>query len=160
MDEIAAAAGVTRQTVYAHFRSRQALLEAVTQLITEQVVAALNDLDLETNPATVALQSWLETAWGLLERYPVLPVPTPEQDRQAHAPVTARLSALIRRGQRTGEFDRRQSDEWLSAATIALGHAAAQEVNAGRMTSREAGHAFTTSVMRVYGVADPTAGPS
>jgi hypothetical protein len=60
---------------------------------------------------------------------------------------------LIRRGQRTGEFDRRLAPEWLMAATIALGHSAGQEVAAGRMTTRQAGDAFTTAVMRVYGIA-------
>jgi AcrR family transcriptional regulator len=164
MDDIAAAAGVARQTVYAHFRSRRALLDAVLERITAEVVAALDTVDLDEGSATVALRRWLDTAWGLLERYPVLltpamPVIASDQEVERHEPVTGRLLPLIRRGQRSGEFDRRLSPGWLMAATIALGHAAGQEVAAGRMTQRQAGAAFTTAVMRVYGVEPPARGP-
>jgi AcrR family transcriptional regulator len=160
MDDIAAAAGVARQTVYAHFRSRQALLDAVVERVTTDVTAALDALDLDRGPATAALRRWLDTAWGLIERYPVLltpamPATPPEQDLQRHEPVTGRLRALIRRGQRTGEFDQRLTAQWLMTATIALGHAAGQQVAAGRMTTQQAGNAFTTAVLRVYGAHPP-----
>jgi AcrR family transcriptional regulator len=156
MDDVAAAAGVARQTVYAHFGSRQALLDAVVERVTAEVTAALDGLDVDRGSAAAALRRWLDTAWGLLARYPVLltaamPVAPPEQDLRRHEPVTARLSALIRRGQQTGEFDPRLPPQWLTAATIALGHAAGQEVAAGRMSTQQAGDAFTTAVMRVYG---------
>jgi AcrR family transcriptional regulator len=163
MDDVAAAAGVARQTVYAHFRSRQALLDAVVDRITADVTTALDAVDLERGSAVAALRRWLDTAWGLLERYPVLltpamPVTPPEQDLQRHEPVTAGLLALIRRGQRTGEFDRHLSPEWLTAVTIAVGHAAGQEVAAGRMTTQQAGDAYTTAVLRTYGADRPARG--
>jgi len=159
MDEIAAAAGVARQTVYAHFRSRQALLDAVVERVTAEVVDTLGTVDLDAGTATAALRWWLDTAWGLLERYPVLLSPvmystSTGAEVDAHAPITGPLLPLIRRGQRTGEFDRRPRAQWLLAATIALGHAAAQEVTAGRMTTRQAGDSYTTAVLRVFGV-DP-----
>src|SRR6266542_155221 len=69
MDDIAAAAGVARQTVYAHFRSRQALLDAVVERVTAKVTAVLDTLDLDRGSAADALRRWLDTAWGLLERY-------------------------------------------------------------------------------------------
>jgi hypothetical protein len=50
----------------------------------------------------------------------------------------AYLERLIRRGRRDGEFDRKLPVNWMVAATIALGHAAGEEVRAGRMTSRKA----------------------
>src|SRR6266498_5844792 len=64
MDEIAAAAGVARQTVYAHFRSRQALLDAVVERVTAEVVDTLGTVDLDAGTATAALRWWLDTAWG------------------------------------------------------------------------------------------------
>jgi AcrR family transcriptional regulator len=161
MDDIAVAAGVARQTVYAHFRSRQALLDAVVERVTADAVAALDSIDLHEGSATMALQRWLEAAWALLERYPVLlspamPATPPEQELARHEPITGRLLPLIRRGQRTGEFDRRFSPEWLIVATIALGHAAGQEVAAGRMTTQQAGSVFARSALRVHGVDLPT----
>jgi AcrR family transcriptional regulator len=156
MDDIAEAAEVARQTVYAHFHSRQELLDAVVDRVTAEVTTTLDALDLDHGPAADALRRWLDTAWGLLERYPILLTPamtttSPEQNVQHHEPITGRLAALIRRGQRTGEFDPHLAHGWLIAATIALGHAAGQEVAAGRMTTRQAGGAFTAAVMRVYG---------
>jgi hypothetical protein len=135
---------------------------AVVEQITAEVAAALDALDLDRGSATAALRRWLDTSWGLMERYPVLlspamPVTPPEQELERHEPVTGRLASLIRHGQRVGEFDRRLPPAWLTAATIALGHAAGQEVAAGRMTTRQAGDAYTTAVMRVY-CADPSAG--
>lgn len=156
MDEIAAAAGVARQTVYAHFHSRRALLDAVIDRMTAQVVAELDSLETDEGPAETALRRWLDTAWGLLERYPILlhlPVgdTSPSVETERHEPITRGLSRLIRRGQRSGEFDRRFSASWLATATVALAHAAAQEVAAGRMSSRKAGSAFTESVLRLHG---------
>lgn len=157
MDEIAAEAGVTRQTVYAHFRSRRAIVDAVVERVTAEVVSALDSINSDEGSPAAALRRWLDTAWALMERYPVLlspamPVQPSHEEVDRHAPVVGPLLALIRRGQRAGEFDRRLPAGWMVAATIALGHAAGQEVAAGRMTSRKAGAAFTESVLRLYGV--------
>jgi AcrR family transcriptional regulator len=161
MEDIAAAAGVTRQTVYAHFPSRRALIDAVIDRITAEVSAALDAIDATDASPTTALERWLTTSWELLERYPVLLTPLvpeapAEQDLARHAPIIGGLISIIRRGQRAGEFDRRLSPTWLVSATIALGHAAGQEVAAGRMSRRQAGITFRTSVLRVCGASAPS----
>jgi hypothetical protein len=106
-------------------------------------------------PADEALRRWLQATWKIVERYPVLLSPaiaeaapvTDENER--HEPVTAQLAELIRRGRRTGVFDKSSPESWAIAAVIALGHAAGQQVAAGRMSRDEAGAAYRDSVTRL-----------
>jgi AcrR family transcriptional regulator len=154
MDEIATAAGVSRQTIYAHYPSRNALLQAVTRHITAEVARGLGNLDLDRGSAIDALGRWVDASWAMLERYPVLLTPAvvaPEGDdeRERHEPVVGGLLRLIERGRRRRDFDRTMPKTWYLAAIIGLGHAAGQEVITGRMTSAEAGAAFRESVLRV-----------
>ena len=154
MDEIATAAGVSRQTIYAHYPSRDALLQAVTQHITAEVSQELGGLDLDRGSAIDALGRWVDASWALLKRYPVLltsAVLAPEGDdeQERHQPVIGGLLRLIERGRRRREFDRAMPTTWYIAAIIGLGHAAGQEVIAGRMTPAKAGAAFRESVLRV-----------
>ncbi|WP_280363843.1 TetR/AcrR family transcriptional regulator [Nocardia wallacei] len=150
---IAAEAGVTRQTVYAHFASRDELLAAVMDIVTERTVAAMNAADPDSGPAADALVRMLEISWRAFESHPVLHrvEATPQGDRDRHIPVDDYLRRLIRRGQRAGEFDRTQPPSWLAAAVIALGHAAGEEVKAGRMSVEEAEERLRVSVLRLVG---------
>lgn len=157
MEDIAEAAGVTRQTVYAHFSSRDALLGAVVARVTEQVAAAIDAAELDRGSATDALVRFVDASWQTLERTPLLlrlpVVPVgPREELDRHEPITSRLAELIQRGQRAGEFDRDVSPQWLLAATIALGHAAGEQVSAGLMPVEVAGAAYRRSLLRVFGV--------
>lgn len=158
MDEIAAAAGVSRQTIYAHYSSRDALLRAVTRHITAEVARGLGDLDLDSGSAAEALGRWVDASWSLVERYPVLLTPAivvPDGDEQErHEPITGGLIRLLERGRQHGEFDRAMTTTWYLAAIIGLGHAAGQEVIAGRMTQDQARVAFRESALRVCRAAE------
>ncbi|MFY1577298.1 TetR/AcrR family transcriptional regulator [Verrucosispora sp. WMMD703] len=154
MEEIARAAGVSRQTIYAHYPSRSALLEAVTQRVTAEVARELGGVDLDRGSALDALGRWVDASWALLERYPVLLTPAIAasgngDERERHEPVVGGLLRLFERGRRCREFDRAMPTTWYVAAIIGLGHAAGREVTAGRMTQAEAGAAFRESVLRV-----------
>src|SRR5262245_46203438 len=154
MEEIARTAGVSRQTIYAHYPSRDALLRAVTQHVTAEVVREIGGLDLDRGSAVDALGRWVDGSWALLERYPVLLTPamlasTDDDEMRRHEPVIGGLLKLLERGRRRREFDRTKPITWYIAAIIGLGHAAGQEVLAGRMTPAEAGLAFRESVLRV-----------
>jgi AcrR family transcriptional regulator len=157
IEYIADAAGVTRQTVYAHYASREQLMGAVMDRITKEVVAAIDAVDLDEGPPAAALLRLLDASWRIFERYQFLsriPPLTPQESHERHSPIHDRLERLITRGQRTGDFDRRPSPPWLLAATIALAHAAGEEVGTGRMTSDEATSALRHSILRIYGVDD------
>lgn len=153
MEEIARAAGVSRQTIYAHYPSREALLRAMTGHLTDEVARELAGLDLDTGSAIEALGRWIDGCWALLARYPVLltaAIAAPDGDeRDRHEPTLGELTRLIERGRREGSFDQAMSTTWYLAAIIGLGHAAGQEAIAGRMPAAEAGAAFRASVIRV-----------
>ncbi|MEO3791022.1 TetR/AcrR family transcriptional regulator [Nonomuraea sp. B10E15] len=157
VDAIATAAGVTRQTVYAHFPSRQRLLAAVLDRLTEEAVDEMDAADLGTGPAADALLRLIDAGARTAGRYPVLmqklaalPVP-PGEDQARHTAVADRLKLIIERGVRTGEFDDRLPVDWLVAATITLGHAASEERTAGRLTAAETDEALRVSLLRLLG---------
>ena len=161
MEEIAAAAGVARQTVYAHYTSREKLLAAILDQITAETIAVFDRLDLDGLPAPAALGGWVEASWRILERYPILLTeavalpPGDEVDR--HLPISGRLVELLERGRAAGQFDSTPPVTWQIAAIVALGHAAGQEVSAGRMAPAAAGEAFRSGVLRLCLPSTPAA---
>ncbi|MGW3496006.1 TetR/AcrR family transcriptional regulator [Streptomyces sp. NPDC001020] len=152
MEAIAAAAGVTRQTVYAHFRSREQLLSAVVDRITEEVVAAMDAADLHAGPAADALLRLLDAGTQAARRYPVLlqkisTLPVSRQvDQDRHTAVADRIGLVIQRGRQTGEFDDQLPPDWLVDVIVKLAHSASEEQEAGRMSSGEADQVLRTSV--------------
>ncbi|MEE6262226.1 TetR/AcrR family transcriptional regulator [Plantactinospora sonchi] len=155
VDAIAVAAGVTRQTVYAHFPSREHLMTAVVDRITDEAVAAMDAADPDSGPAADALirvlQAGAQTAGrypGLVQQISSLPV-SPQLDQDRHAPVADRINRVVRRGQQSGEFDSNLPSDWLASVIIRIGHAAGEEVDAGRMTSAQATDALRTVLLRV-----------
>ena len=155
VEDIATAAGLTRQTVYAHYPSREALISAVIDHVTEATVAALDAAELDEGPPAQALVRLVDAGWQTPQPYPFLaelaPM-SPEESHDRHRPILDRYERLIRRGQATGDFDRRLSPVWLVAALIALAHTAGEEVAAGRMTHQAAGAALRESALRLCGV--------
>jgi AcrR family transcriptional regulator len=155
MEDVARAAGVSRQTVYANFGSRDALLDAVVERAATEVTAVLDATGLEDLSPAEALVRLVETGLMASARYPFLwhlPAVTPEQDMERHAPVMGRLRELIRRGQEAGELDAGLSADWLLAAGLALGRAAEDEVKAGRLSAEDAADAVRLSFLRLFGL--------
>ncbi|GAA3219055.1 TetR/AcrR family transcriptional regulator [Nonomuraea helvata] len=155
MEDIAATAGVTRQTVYAHFPSRDALVAALVEAAAAEYAALLDDADLDTAPPADALARFLSAGWRFLGRYPLLlnataaRIPRPHSD--PHDTVPPRLERLIHRGQHTGDFDPSLPAAWLAAAILGLQHTAAAQLATGRLTTHEAETLCLESTLRLCG---------
>ena len=155
MEEIATTAGVTRQTVYAHFPSRDALIAALLHAVGAETVAAMDAARLDTVPPADALRQYLDIGWELIRRNPYLLAPAlagnPPGSDDSHQAGTARLEQIIRRGQRVGDFDRTLPATWLAAAIIGLFRAASEQVAAGRLTASKAATLLLDSTLRLCG---------
>jgi AcrR family transcriptional regulator len=154
MDEIARAAGVSRQTVYSHFPSRDALIDAVIERGTAEFTGLLDGVDLDQAPPVQALTRLLDAGWQIAARYPFLwlqPAVDSGKDADRHAPVLDRMLDIVRRGQAAGDFDDTVPARWLLSACLALGRATEDEVKAGRMTIEQATRAVHQGVLRLLG---------
>jgi AcrR family transcriptional regulator len=154
VETIAREAGVTRQTVYAHFPARSDLVAAVVERVTAEAISAMDAVDADGKPAAEALLELLEAGRLAAERYPglvQLAATTPvdaEADARRHGPIAARLKRVVVRGQGTGEFAPEPPADWLVAAIIGLGH-----VQVDRMSRKRAAAALRSGVLRLVGAA-------
>lgn len=155
MADIASAAGVTRQTVYSHFPSRDSLITALIDAAGAETLAAIEAADLHTAPPVDALRRFLDICWELIRDNPHLLGPAltrdPPGSKDPHDAATTRLVQIIRRGQRGGDFDRALPAGWLAAAIIELSRVAAEQVATGRITTGRATAMVLESSLRLCG---------
>jgi TetR/AcrR family transcriptional repressor of mexCD-oprJ operon len=152
MAEIARRAGVVRATIYAHFPTRESLLDAVMEHATAQVAQAMREAEPERGEPQEALERVLLATWlQLSEFHSVLAIninrlSTKELHRR-HLPVTAQLVPLVERGQAEGVFRSDVSAAWLIAVVRAIVHTASSELQAGRISHADVERTMLTTAL-------------
>lgn len=150
LEQIAAAAGVSRATLYHHFAGRDALLDALTARSVAEVSAAIAAARPDEGRAGEALERVLLAGWQVVGRYRGLVIINPQRLERAElrvrlGPALGPVRALIRRGQAAGEFDAGLPVEWLLGLLTDVIHAASRQVTAGAMDVAAAERAMLRS---------------
>lgn len=143
MSEIARRAGVVRATIYVHFPTRTALLDAVMEHAVAEVAEATRLAEPERGEPQEALERVLLATWRELDRFhALLAINTArlsaEELHRRHLPVLSQFAPLIERGQKEGIFRRDLPVSWQLAVIRAIVHTASREVQAGRLAESEA----------------------
>jgi TetR/AcrR family transcriptional repressor of mexCD-oprJ operon len=158
MGEIAQAAGVGRVTVYGHFPSREALVEAALTRVLEQGDAVLSGLDLTGDPRQ-ALRTLIESSWRLIAdagavleaAQAVLP---PGRIRELHARPAQRVEQLIRRGQAEGAFRTDLPPTWLASVLHHVLKGATADISGGRLDAADAPRFIVATVLAAFATTD------
>lgn len=152
MAEIARRAGVVRATIYVHFPTREALLDAVMEFAVGQVAQAMSDAEPARGEPKEAMERVLRACWKQLSRFHgLLALNTARLSatelRRRHLPMTSLLEPLIERGQRDGVFRSDLPVTWHQAVIRAVVHAASHEVQAGRIAERDVEAAMLSTAL-------------
>lgn len=141
MDEVAKAAGISRATLHRHFAGRDALVRALESLGIEECESALDAARLDEGPAGDAVRRLvreLEPAAGLLAfLYGENQLFEGESQNEGWARLDARIAALFRRGQDSGEFRIDLTPAWLTEALYGLIASGAWAVLDGRVATKD-----------------------
>ena len=157
MGAIAEGAGVGRATLYRHFPTRVALLDALRVRAMEEVEEAFDDARPEDGPAPEALARIVGAMIGVGDRYRFLL----GEDGRGERPDAERLDALtqrsvavVARGQAAGELRTDASPAFAAEALGALIASALAQVALGAVDRDEAVRATRALALRGLGAAD------
>lgn len=154
INDIAAAAGVGRVTLYGHFENRAALVGQVVQRAVAASDAELESVDLGGN-AQEALGRLLEASWHVTHRYGALVVAAqaalPEQElREAHEKPAQRILKLLRRGRREGTVRSDMPLTWQVMTIQGVIHAASGAVHRGELAAERAPQLVRETVLSAF----------
>jgi AcrR family transcriptional regulator len=152
MSEIARRAGVVRATIYVHFPTRDALLDAVMEYAVGQVAEATRAAEPQRGEPAEALERVLRATWKQLAQFHgLLAINTArlsaEELHRRHLPVLDQFAPLIERGQRQGVFRSDLPVSWQLAVVRSLVHTASHEIRGGRIRESEAEATMISTIL-------------
>lgn len=152
---VAARAGVSRVTVYAHFSTREAILEAVVERTVARAAKAFDDATSGVASAVDALERAIRASWVELSRHAAIADAaaaqlSPDALRRTHEAGNAHARRTFEAGMERGELRTDVPVDWLVSVYHALLHAAGEDVRAGRIDSATALHALTTTMRAAF----------
>jgi AcrR family transcriptional regulator len=152
MAAIARAAGVGRVTLYAHFPSREDLLEAVLDRTISQATEVIRKAAPNEGPAEEALHRLLRSSWHVLDHHRRL-FDLAQRElgsvrlRERHRRAVDQIEELLSRGREEGAFRTDLPLSWLVTTVYSLLHAAAEDVNAGQLDRDEAADVLAATLL-------------
>ncbi len=152
MSEIARRAGVVRATIYVHFPTRTALVDAVMEHAIAQVVESMRGAEPQRGEPVEALERVLRATWRQLGQFHGLLALniarlSAEELHRRHRPMLDQLEPLIQRGQKKRVFRRDLPVVWHLAVLRAIVHAASTEIRGGRLPEADAEAAMLTTAI-------------
>jgi TetR/AcrR family transcriptional regulator, mexCD-oprJ operon repressor len=114
--------------------------------------AVLDAEAIDHGAASDALSRLIRSSWPILAQHRGLLAAAqrelpPARIRRHHDQAMARVERLIARGQDEGDFRTDLPRPWLVATFYSLMHAAAEEVDAGRLDPAQAGGVLATTIL-------------
>jgi AcrR family transcriptional regulator len=152
MVALAGQAGVSRPTLYAHFKTLSEVLEAAVERVVLHTVSTVQATAPDAGPADAALLRMVDASWQKLASVEALAtgaaehLPTDYLHR-AHMPLMSITLAVIERGQREGSFRTDLPAVWLVRAYTALIHAADEMARGHGPNRKQSLEILKTSVL-------------
>lgn len=148
---VASEATVSRPTVYAHFPDRQALLQALVERTVQHAMSAIGAAEPDRGPPADALQRLIASSWQQVASHDEIARAAARElsadaMRQAHRSARDVIRKLIERGREDGSFRTDIPVAWLITASLALVHAAAEEVRMDQLDADAAPRMLSATI--------------
>jgi len=154
MAEVARASGLVRATVYGHFPSREALIDAITDRAVADARSAFDEARLGEGTATDAVARLADAAWSVASRYMIVSEATLRtlgvaRFRARREVLRTEVRALVASGRAAGEFRDDVLLEWTAQVFDSLLFGTYFTVEAGDLPAADAADELARAFLAV-----------